>query len=112
VLRYAGTMLQALLPNWITKVVVALEPISMRLGSDKLAARCRDVLHIEPDEDTCFIFSNRQKDTLLMYFRAPGGDEIMMKRLEKGAFILPAQTESRLPYVIMRPSMIPRLFRS
>ena len=105
-------MLQALLPNWITRVVVALEPISMRLGSDKLAARCREVLRIEPDEDTCFIFTNRQKDTLLMYFRAPGGDEITMKRLDKGAFILPAPTEFGALYVIMRPAMLPRLFRS
>jgi hypothetical protein len=43
---------------------------------------------------TCFIFANRQKDTLLMYFRAPGGDEITMKRLDKGAFMLPAKAES------------------
>jgi hypothetical protein len=84
----------------------------MRFGSDKLAAHCREVLRIEPDEDTCFIFANRQKDTLLMYFRAPGGDEITMKRLEKGAFILPATPELGAPYVIMRPAMIPRLFRS
>ena len=84
----------------------------MRLGSDKLAARCREALHIEPDEDTCFIFANRQKDTLLMCFRAPGGDEITMKRLDKGAFILPAPTEFGALYVIMRPAMLPRLFRS
>ncbi|HMA95498.1 MAG TPA: IS66 family insertion sequence element accessory protein TnpB [Polyangiaceae bacterium] len=105
-------MLQALLPNWITKVVVALEPISMRLGPDKLAARCREVLRVEPDENTGFIFANRQRDTLLMYFRAPGGDEVTMKRLEKGAFVLPAPTESGTPYVIMRPAMLPRLFRA
>ncbi len=105
-------MLQALLPNWITKVVVALEPISMRLGSDKLATRCREVLRVEPNEDTCFIFANRQRDTLLMYFRAPSGDEITMKRLDKGSFILPAPTESGTPYVIMRPAMLPRLFRA
>ena len=53
-------MLQALLPNWITKVVVALD----------------------------------------------------MKRLDKGAFILPAPTESGASYVIMRPAMLPRLFRA
>jgi len=105
-------MLQSLLPNWITRVVVALEPISMRLGSDKLAARCREVLRVEPDEDTCFIFVNRRRDTLIMYFRAPGGDEVAMKRLDEGAFILPAPTESGAPYVIMRPAMLPRLFRS
>ena len=111
-MRYTGTMLDALLPNWITRVVVALEPISMRLGADKLAALCRGVLCIEPDESTCFIFANRQKDMLLMYFRAPGGNEITMKRLDKGAFILPAPVESGAPYVIMRPAMLPRLFRA
>jgi hypothetical protein len=105
-------MLQALLPNWIKRVVVALEPISMRLGSDKLAARCREILRVEPDDDTCFVFVNRQRNTLLMYFRAPGGDEVTMKRLDKGAFILPAKAESGAPYVIMRPAMLPRLFRS
>lgn len=41
-----------------------------------------------------------EQDTILMYFRAAGGDEITMKRLEKGAFILLAPPESGAPYVI------------
>jgi hypothetical protein len=47
-----------------------------------------------------------------MYFQAPGGDELTMKRLDKGAFILPAKAYDGPSYVIMRPNMLPRLFRS
>jgi hypothetical protein len=35
-----------------------------------------------------------------------------MKRLEKGAFLLPASEEGRKPYVVLRPAMLARLFRA
>ena len=61
---------------------------------------------------TCFLFVNRRRDTLLMYFLGFDGDETIMKKLDKGAFLLPAPDAKGAPFVILRPSMLPRLFRT
>jgi hypothetical protein len=105
-------MLETFLPASATRVVVYLEPINMRWGPDRLGAFCREVIGVEPDQSTCFLFVNRQRDTLLMYFLGFDGDQTLMKKLDKGAFLLPAPDADGKPFVILRPSMLPRLFRS
>jgi hypothetical protein len=49
-------MLEAFLPKSATRVVVYLEPINVRWGVQKLGAFCRDVVGVEPDDATCFLF--------------------------------------------------------
>lgn len=106
-------MLEAFLPKEVTRIVVYPEPINVRWGAKKLGTFCREVMHIEPDDTTCFLFVNRRRDTLLMYFVSRGGDEqTLLKRLEKGSFLLPAPDPDGPPFVILRPSMLARLFRT
>lgn len=105
-------MLEALLPDWVTRVVVFLEPINTGWGTEKLGKLCREVMGVEPDHSTCYLFANRKQDTLVMYLRCHDGDQTLMKRLEKGAFLLPASEEGRKPYVVLRPAMLARLFRA
>jgi len=45
-------------------------------------------------------------------WRGFDGDETIMKKLDKGAFLLPAPDAEGAPFVTLRPSMLPRLFRS
>ncbi|MBN2192207.1 MAG: IS66 family insertion sequence element accessory protein TnpB [Polyangiaceae bacterium] len=105
-------MLESFLPNSAKRVVLHLEPIDVRWGPNKLATFCREALRIEPDPSTCFLFVNRRRDTLLMYFLGNDGGETLMKRLDKGSFLLPAPNADGAPYVVLRPSMLPRLFRT
>ena len=105
-------MLEAFLPKSATRVVVYLEPINLRQGTDKLAKLCREVIRIEPNSATCFLFVNRRRDTLLMYFAGYDGDETLTKKLDKGSFLLPARDAHREPFVILKPAMLRRLFRS
>lgn len=105
-------MLEAFLPKSATRVVVYLEPINMRWGPERLGRFCREVIGVEPDQSTCFLFVNRRRDTLLLYFLRFDGDETLMRKLDKGAFLLPAPDAEGAPFVILRPSMLPRLFRS
>lgn len=105
-------MLESFLPSSATRAVVYLEPIDVRRGPNRLGTLCREVLQIEPDDRTCFLFVNRRRDTLLMYFLGSDGGETLMKRLDKGAFLLPAPNADGAPYVVVRPSMLPRLFRT
>jgi hypothetical protein len=46
-----------------------------------------------------------------MYFEDESGDQTLTKKLEKGAFLLPAPDREGADFVIMQPSILPRLFR-
>ena len=104
-------MLQALLPASATRIVVYLKPINMRLGPAKLRELCSGTIGIEPDARTAFLFTNKSRDTLLMYFEDSTGDQTIMKKLEKGSFLLPAPKTEGESFVIMRPKVLSRLFR-
>lgn len=105
-------MLDALLPANATRVIVYLDPVSMRTGTDGLRKLCAERMGIEPDPFTAFLFSNRTRDCLLLFTTPRSGDQTLTKRLEKGAFLLPAPSAEGKPFVILRPSVLGRLFRS
>ena len=105
-------MLEALLPKSATRVVVYLEPINVRWGVQKLGAFCREVVGVEPQDATCFLFVNSRRDTLLLYFMDRTGEQILTKKLDKGSFLLPARDKDGAPFVILRPSMLSRMFRT
>ena len=104
-------MLAQLLPANVKRVVVYLHPISMRRGATKLRSLCRDELGIEPDASTAFLFVNKSHDCLLLYSVDSSGDQTLMKKLEKGAFIMPAPGPDGAPFIIMRPAILSRMFR-
>lgn len=105
-------MLDLFLPAHAKRVIVYLEPISMGWGTKKLGSVCRNVLKIEPDLSTAFLFTNKKRDCLLLYSIDERGDRTLTKKLEKGAFLLPAPGDDGQPFVIMKPKMLSRLFRS
>jgi hypothetical protein len=105
-------MLQAFLPASATRVVVYLKPVNMRLTPKKLRALCTETIGIEPDSRTAFLFTNKSQDFLLMFFEDETGDQSLIKKLNKGAFLLPAADRDGAEYVIMKPAILPRLFRS
>ena len=105
-------MLESFLPQSATRVVVYLNPINVRWSAKKLGTFCREVVQVEPDPLTCFLFVNRSRDTLLMYFVGSDGDQTLLNKLDKGAFLLPAPDANGAPLAILRPSMLSRLFRS
>ena len=67
---------------------------------------------IEPDYSTAFIFTNKARDCLLMYSLDDFDGQILIKKLTKGAFLLPAASDEGTPYAIMKPKMLGKLFRS
>jgi hypothetical protein len=105
-------MLHALLPKSAKRVVLYLQPFNLRLGPEKLATFCRDIIRIEPDDKTCFMFVNRKRDTMLMYFLGHDGGQTLTKKLDRGSFLLPAPSEDATSFVVLRPSALPRLFRA
>jgi hypothetical protein len=109
--RYTTPMPQAFLPQSATRVVVYLEPINVRWGARKLGVFCREVVGVEPDRRTCFLFVNAKRDTLLVYFIDADGEQTSLKKLDKGPFPLPAPEPGSEPFVIFRRSELSSLFR-
>jgi hypothetical protein len=110
--RLTTGMLELFLPAHARRVVVYLNPINMRWSGDKLRSFCSDVLNIEPEPSTAFLFTNTRRDCLLVYSTGGSGDQTLMKKLDKGAFLLPTPDDEKKPFVIMKRSMLARLFRS
>lgn len=104
--------MKQLMPANLKRVVVYLQPISMRWGPTKLRALCRDEIRIEPDSATAFLFVNKGHDSLMLYSTDSSGDRTLTKKIEKGAFMIPAPGPDGEPFIIMRPSILSRMFRS
>ena len=108
----ASVMLEAFIPASTTRVVVCLDPISMRLGPDRLRTHCAEVVGVEPDLFTSFLFTNKKRDCLLLFSTPRSGDQTITKKLMKGAFLLPAREVDKKAFVVMKPAVLPSLFRS
>lgn len=106
------TMLELFLPKTIERLVVYLEPMNMRWGVTRLRKFCVEDLGIEPDLVTSFVFVNKARDCLLLFFTDEDGDQTILRKLDKGAFLLPAPDIEGARFVEMAPSMLPRLFRA
>lgn len=58
------------------------------------------------------MFGNARRDTLVLYFADGDSEETLQKKLAKGAFLLPAPDGTGAQLVVLRRSMLHRLFRS
>ena len=105
------TVLDFLIPANIDKVLVYSQPINMRWGTTKLRAFCATTLGGEPEFGSAFLFTNKKQDTLLLYLVCEDGDEILMKRLDNGKFLVPMAKPDGPPFVTMRRSALGKLFR-
>lgn len=104
-------MLDLFVPRQINNVLIYSKPISMRWREAKLRSFCADTLGVEPRPDVAFLFTNKKQDTLLLYFVSEGGDQIVTKKLDRGAFLVPATQPDGAPFVAVRRSALSRLFR-
>jgi transposase len=100
------------MPPSVSQLVVYLDPVDTRWGPDRLRALCQEEIGMKPDAATGFIFTNRKKDRLLMYYVTENGDGVTLKKLERGAFLLPAPTPDGKRWVVMKAAMAARLFRA
>lgn len=103
-------MLDLFIPRQINKVLIYPKPISMRWRETRLRSFCADTLGEEPRLDTAFLFTNKKQDILLLYFMTEDGDQILTKKLDRGAFLVPT-AEPGDAFVAMRRSALSKLFR-
>src|SRR5271169_3125853 len=72
-----------------TKVYLACQPVSMRLGFDGLAARVAEMLAGDPFSGHLFLFRSKRADYLKVLYYDGTGLCLFAKRLESGRFVWP-----------------------
>ena len=72
-----------------TKVYLACQPVSMRLGFDGLAARVSQHLLADPFSGSLFLFRAKRADYLKILYYDGSGMCLFAKRLENGRFVWP-----------------------
>ena len=71
------------------QVFVALAPVDMRYGFDRLAGAVREQFGYEPRSGALFVMLGRRRTTLKILFFDGTGMCVFHKRLDQGTFALP-----------------------
>jgi transposase len=77
------------LPSGVSHVHLYSAPIGMRWGEKKLTQICRDEIGIDPTSGDVFLFHNRAKDQIRLFFLDSDGCQMLTKFMPKNAFLLP-----------------------
>jgi transposase len=72
------------------QVFVALEPVDMRYGFDRLSGMVRERMGYEPRSGALFVFVGRRRQLVKILFADATGTCVFAKRLDRGVFSLPA----------------------
>jgi transposase len=72
------------------QVFVALEPVDMRYGFERLSGMIRERMGYEPRSGALFVFVGRRRQLVKILFADATGTCVFAKRLDKGVFSLPA----------------------
>ncbi len=98
------------LPPGVTHVHLYAAPISMRWGERKLTQICTEEIGIDPSTGGVFLFHNRAKDQIRLFFLDASGCQMLTKYLPDNAFLLPVAEEGKHSMEVP-VSMLPALFK-
>lgn len=72
------------------QVFVALEPVDMRFGFERLSGMVRERMGYEPRSGALFVFVGRRRQLAKILYADVTGLCVFAKRLDSGVFSLPA----------------------
>ena len=104
-------MFDFLFPPAVRRLVLYPEPINTRVGLDALRKLSEQGLGLTLDPSTAVVFHNRTRDTLVVYCVTRSGDESIVKKMDRGAFMLPVPSPGER-YATVEASKLQTLFRS
>lgn len=73
-------------------IYVALEPVDLRLGSERLGALVRERMHAEPRSRALFVFIGKRGHAMKVLTWDGTGMIVIHKKLDAGRFELPRAT--------------------
>jgi transposase len=75
-------------------IFVALEPVDMRLGSERLGALVRERMRAEPRSRALFVFVGKRGHSMKVLTWDGTGTIVIHKKLDGGRFELPRSTHA------------------
>ena len=81
------------------QVFVAVEPVDMRFGFERLSGMVRERMGYEPRCGALFVFVGRRRHIVKVLFADATGICVFCKRLDEGAFSLPASPSADVTHV-------------
>lgn len=82
-------------------IYVALEPVDMRLGSERLGALVRERMRAEPRSRALFVFVSKRGYSMKVLTWDGTGTIVIHKKLDAGRFELPRSTGSGEQHVLV-----------
>ena len=82
-------------------IYVALEPVDMRLGSERLGALVRDRMRAEPRSRALFVFVGKRGHSMKVLTWDGTGTIVVHKKLDAGKFELPRPTAPGEQYLVV-----------
>lgn len=83
----------------IDKIYLSCQSTDMRRSINGLSIIVKEVFKLDPFSTSAFVFCNKKRDKIKILVWERNGFWLLYKRLEKGTFILPADTDA--PNVII-----------
>ena len=81
------------------QVFVALEPVDMRFGFERLSGMVRERMGYEPRSGALFVFVGRRRQNVKILFADATGRCVFAKRLDNGVFSLPESPRADATHV-------------
>jgi transposase len=86
-------------------IYVALEPVDMRMGSERLGALVRERMRTEPRSRALFVFVSKRGHSMKCLTWDGTGTIVVHKKLDAGRFELPRATGTGEQHVIVSDAL-------
>lgn len=92
------------------RIYVALEPVDMRLGYERLGGLVREKMRTEPRARALFAFVGKRGQTMKILTWDGTGSIVIHKKLDAGKFDLPTATQVGEQHVIVSDAIFDVIF--
>lgn len=92
-------------------IFVALEPVDMRLGAERLGALVREKMRAEPRSRALFVFVGKRGHTMKVLTWDGTGTLVIHKKLDGGRFELPRATRPDEQHLLISDAMFEAIHR-
>ena len=93
-------------------IYVALEPVDMRFGYERLGGLVRERMRAEPRSKALFVFVGKRGHTMKVLTWDGSGTIVVHKKLDAGKFELPRATRVGDQYVIVSDAIFEVIYKA